>query len=283
MRYSDRSRGCIEALNISRDVLYPDGSSVRILDNVSLCIKQGEFVGLAGSNGSGKTTLARILNGLIAPTSGQVLIDNMNTADRRFLVEIRRRTGMIFQNPDHQIVSSVVEEDIAFGPENLGLPPDEVEERVEWAMRIVGVEKLRDRDPASLSGGQKQRVAIAALLAMRPSHLILDEPTSMLDPAGRSELMGEIRRLNQERGLTILLISHFAEELLQTERLIVLDGGRIAADGKSYDVFAEAQDKDKWGLGMPDIPFLVQGLNRNGVYTPTEIVTAEGLVDWLCQ
>ncbi|MEW9700386.1 ATP-binding cassette domain-containing protein [Paenibacillus sp. SI8] len=283
MERSDRLGGFIEAIHVSRDVSLTDGTLVRILNDVSLRINQGEFVGVAGSNGSGKTMLARLMNGLIAPTAGSVLVDCMDTRDRRFLMEIRRRTGMIFQNPDHQIVSSVVEEDIAFGPENLGLPQNEVKERIEWAMSTAGVANLRKRDPRSLSGGEKQRVAIAAILAMKPSHLILDEPTSMLDPWGRHELMEAIGRLNREQGLTVIFISHHAEELLHADRLIVLERGRIAAEGKPWEVLAEVRDNDRWGIRMPDIPFLVQGLRSQGVPAPRSIVSVGGLVDWLCR
>ncbi|MDT3429058.1 energy-coupling factor transport system ATP-binding protein [Paenibacillus forsythiae] len=275
--------GFIEAVDVSREAKLPDETQVRILNSISLRIDQGEYVGVAGKNGSGKTTLARLMNGLIVPSSGTVLIDGMDTANRRDLLEIRRRTGMIFQNPDHQIVSSVVEEDIAFGPENLNLSPEEVAERTEWAMSIAGVTELRGKDPSRLSGGQKQRVAIAAILAMKPSHLILDEPTSMLDPWGRQEFMEAVSRLNRELGLTVVLISHHAEELLQTDRLIVLDQGEVAADGKTWEVLAESARQDKWGIGLPDIPFLVQGLKRRGADIPEGIISVEGLVEWLCR
>lgn len=275
--------GYIEMDQVSKVVALPDGRQMRVLDKVSIRIRQGEMVGLAGGNGSGKTTLARLLNGLLEPSSGQVVIDGMHTQDRRYLAEIRSRIGMIFQNPDHQIVSSVVAEDIAFGPENLGLSAVEVERRTRWAMQLTGISDLGARDPATLSGGQKQRVAIAAVLAMQPAHLILDEPTSMLDPWGRQELMEAVRSLNREWGITVLLISHHPDELLQTHRLIVLEQGRIAADGKPEQVLAQATDQDQWDVGMPDLLYLARELNRMGIFVPQGIATAEGLVDWICR
>lgn len=273
----------IDVANVSRDVLLPDGGTARILHDVSLRIRPGEFVGLVGRNGSGKTTLARLMNGLMQPTAGTVRVDGFNTADGKDQIEVRRRTGMVFQNPDHQIVSSVVEEDVAFGPENLGLSPAKVRERTEWALEELGLSHLKRHAPNLLSGGQKQRVAIASILAMKPSHLILDEPTSMLDPWGRLDLLATLRMLNRDLGLTLVLISHQMEDLLLADRLVVLERGRIVRDGTPGEIFACESNLADWGIHVPDVPFLINALNRQSGISAGMLATVEELVGWLWQ
>jgi energy-coupling factor transport system ATP-binding protein len=274
----------IQVKGVSKTVHSAAGKVVPILQDVSFHIRDGEFVGLAGRNGSGKTTLARMLNGLQQPTCGIVLVDGYDTSNHSTLIEVRRRTGMVCQHPDNQIVSSIVEEDIAFGPENLGLSQDEVKERIEWALQVTGLLKLRHHNPSLLSGGQKQRVAIAGALAMRPSHLILDEPTSMLDLWGRDELMKTLHKVNRELGVTVLLISHLAEDLLCTDRLLVLDRGRIAIDEKPEVVFAQEEASlEEWGIAIPDIPFLMRELATSGVQSDASVIQVEGMVEWICR
>lgn len=273
----------IEMIQVSKEYPLADGQAKTVLRDISLTIKQGEFVGLAGSNGAGKSTIARLINGLISPSAGRVLVNGMDTADQGSLTEIRRSVGMVFQNPDNQIVSSVVEEDIAFGPENLGMSAKEVKERTEWALSAVGLTELRDRAPNLLSGGQKQKVAIAGALAMRPSHLILDEPTSMLDPWGRQELLRTLGDLNRQYGITVVLISHHMEDLVHGDRLVVLDKGRIALDDAPRKLFAGEVDLSVWGLGTPDGAYLAAGLKKKGYPVDQPIVTAEEMVDYICR
>ncbi|AIQ11169.1 energy-coupling factor transporter ATPase [Paenibacillus durus] len=273
----------IQVRGVSKTVHSATGEAVPILQDVSFQIGGGEFVGLAGRNGSGKTTLARMLNGLQQPTRGTVLIDGFDTADYSCLMDVRRLTGMVFQHPDNQIVSSIVEEDVAFGPENLGLSQGEVKERTDWALQATGLTELRHRNPNLLSGGQKQRVAIAGALAMRPSHLILDEPTSMLDPWGRDELMETLHKVNRELGVTVLLISHHVEDLLCTDRLIVLERGRVAIDDTPEVVFAQEESLADWGIAMPDVPFLMRRLAARGIPADASVVRVEGMVEWICR
>lgn len=273
----------IELVNVTKE--YSTGHSVRkcALKEVTLTIYQGEFVGLLGRNGSGKSTLARLINGLVYPTEGKVLVKGMDTTDRHCLMEIRRQVGMVFQNPDNQIVSSIVEEDVAFGPENLGLSPAEIKERVDWALQAVGLEHLRRHAPHLLSGGQKQAVAIASALAMRPAHLILDEPTSMLDPGARDHLLDSLRTLNEKYGLTVILISHNGEDLVQARRLLVLEEGSVYLEGTPAEVFTARGKLAAIGLKPPDIIQLISNLRVRGYIIDQNIVTLGQLVDYLCQ
>ena len=263
-----------------RDVsyVYRKGTpeEVRALDHVQLAIRAGEFVALVGANGSGKSTLARLLNALLLPTEGEVRVAGMDTRDPRHLWEIRRRVGMVFQNPDNQIVATVVEEDVAFGPENLGLPPEEIARRVEWALKVVGMEEYRHREPHFLSGGQKQRVAIAGVLAMRPEVLVLDEATTMLDPQGRREVLETVQRLREER-ITILLITHDMDEAALAERVVVLSRGRVALDGPPVEVFGRAERLRDLSLDLPEIVSLAHCLRRHGVRFPSLPLTPEAL------
>ncbi len=254
---------------------------VRALDHVTLTIRAGEFVALVGANGSGKSTLAKLLNALLLPTEGEVRVAGMDTRDPRSLWEIRRRVGMVFQNPDNQIVATVVEEDVAFGPENLGLPPEEIARRVEWALKVVGMWEYRHREPHLLSGGQKQRVAIAGVLAMRPQCIVLDEATTMLDPQGRREVLETVHRLREEEGITILLITHDMEEVVRADRVVVLSRGRVALEGPPEEVFAEARRLRALDLDLSEIASLAHCLRRHGVKLTSLPLTPDALVEAL--
>lgn len=252
------------------------------LKDVNLTIEPGEFVGLLGMNGSGKSTLARLINGLIQPSAGRVSVDGMDTTNRHSLIEIRRRVGMVFQNPDNQIISSIVEEDVAFGPENLKLSPSEVKERIDWALQAVGLEELRHHAPSLLSGGQKQKVAIASALAMRPAYLILDEPTSMLDPEARYDLIKNLIILNQKYSITIILISHHMEDVVHAGRLIVLDQGSVCLEGTPAEVFT-SPELSHIGLHPPEIVQLTNILRKSGYPIDKNIITAQQLEEYICR
>lgn len=259
------------------------GRTITALQGVNLTIKKGEFIGIAGRNGSGKSTLAKHFNALLipAPGDGRVLVDGLDTRDPRAVWEIRQRVGMVFANPDNQIVAPVVEEDIAFGPENLGVAPAEIRERVDKALNQVGMAGCQKRVPHLLSGGQKQRVAIAGALAMRPDYLVLDEPTSMLDPAGRQEVMQTLRQLNAEQGVTIILITHHMEELVEVDRLLVMDRGRLVKEGTPAEVFQEAALIRSLGLDVPRVVKLAELLRQRGVKLNPEVLSVRDLVEGL--
>ncbi len=265
------------ALNDVRYLYNPSApDAVAALDGVSLTIDRGEFIAIVGSNGSGKSTLAKHLNGLLVPTAGDVWIDGLTTRDPAAVWEIRRRVGMVFQNPDNQLVATVVEEDVAFGPENLGVPPIEIVARVAQALRNVDMEAYRLHEPHWLSGGQKQRVAIAGILAMRPQCVVLDEATTMLDPSGQREVMETIKRLNRD-GITIIHITHSMEEAAECRRIIALHAGRVALDGPPEEVFARAEDLERLRLAVPPIRALASQLARAGLPIPPRIVAMEQL------
>ena len=274
--------GSIELVGVTKEYRVAGTRKIAI-NNVSLAIRQGEFVGLVGMNGSGKSTLARLMNGLIKPTGGRVMVNGLDTGDRKALQEIRSHVGMVFQNPDNQIISSIVEEDVAFGPENLRLPPDEVQARVDGALQAMGLEALRRHAPHLLSGGQKQKVAIASALAMRPDYLILDEPTSMLDPVCRQELLENLNRLNKQYNMTIILISHHMEDVVQADRLIVLDQGSVFLDGVPGDLFAETEELARVGFQPPGLVRLAHNLRKGGYEIEQGINTVQELVEKICQ
>ncbi|OPY59715.1 MAG: Energy-coupling factor transporter ATP-binding protein EcfA1 [Pelotomaculum sp. PtaU1.Bin035] len=260
------------------------GLSERIaLSGVNLDIKKGEFIALVGPNGSGKSTLARHLNALLIPAEGKVLVNGMDTGRPENLWEIRRRVGMVFQNPDNQIVSSLVEEDVAFGAENLGLPPEEIRDRVDEALRLAGLSDYRNHASHLLSGGQKQRLAIAGVLAMRPDCLVLDEPTSMLDPSGRLELMDILARLNRSGGVTVVLVTHHMEEAAAADRVIVLSGGRLARAGTPVELFSDGGLLRDLGLELPVAAKIARRLRRRGFLVPGDILTVEDMVSYLCR
>jgi energy-coupling factor transport system ATP-binding protein len=253
------------------------------LSGLNLEVRKGEFLAVVGPNGSGKSTLARYLNALLTPVGGRVLVDGLDTGRPENVWEIRRRVGMVFQNPDNQIVSSLVEEDVAFGPENLGLPSDEVRQRVDEALQLTGLSEYRQHAPHLLSGGQKQRLAIAGVLAMRPACLVLDEPSAMLDPAGRRELMTTLLRLNRSRGVTVVLVTHFMEEAALADRIAVMSRGRLAGLGSPARVFTEVELLEELGLELPLPAELAHGLKKRGFPVPGEILTAGDLVAFLCR
>ena len=249
--------------------------------NVSLDVCRGEFLAVLGHNGSGKSTLAKLFNAILIPTEGKVLVEGMDTADEDKVFDIRRRVGMVFQNPDNQIVATIVEDDVAFGPENLGVPPEEIRQRVDDALKTVGMYDFRAFEPHNLSGGQKQRVAVAGVIAMRTDCIIFDESTAMIDPQGRREVMETIRRLNTQLGITIVLITHFMEEAVQADRVIVMDRGAIAADGTPREVFAQTSLLRRTGLELPTAALLAASLRESGVALPPDTLTPESCADAL--
>ena len=252
-----------------------EGVAPTVLDGVSLSIRAGEFVAVLGHNGSGKSTLAKHFNAILLPTAGKVYVDGMDTCDEDHLLDIRRRVGMVFQNPDNQIVASVVEEDVAFGPENLGVPSAEIRERVDQALAAVGMSEYAHHAPHLLSGGQKQRVAIAGVLAMRPECIVLDEPTAMLDPVGRKEVLDTVKKLNRENGITVVLITHHMDEAAQADRLIVMHDGHIMADGRPEQVFQNVDGLRSLGLEVPEPVALLYELRQNGVEVPLTALTVD--------
>jgi energy-coupling factor transport system ATP-binding protein len=260
-----------------------ESSGVIALAGVDLEIKQGEFVCIIGPNGSGKSTLARHFNALLLPTSGRVLILGMDTRDESNLWEVRRTAGMVFQNPDNQMVATVVEEDVAFGPENLGVKPEEIRQRVTQALEAVGMEDFSRASPHFLSGGQKQRVAIAGILAMRPTVIVLDEPTAMLDPKGRREVMETLSKLNKENGITVIHITHHMDEAVHADRVIVMHQGKVVLSGSPPDVFSKTEELEKWGLDAPFIERLADMLRKRGYSIPNSVLTVEEMVDELCR
>lgn len=241
--------------------------------NLSLNIERGSFTVILGHNGSGKSTLAKMLNGLNKPTSGDVFADGINTKDEKTEIEVKRKVGMVFQNPDNQIIASIVEEDVAFGPENLGIPPKEIEKRVEDALKAVDMWEFRKSTPHHLSGGQKQRIAIAGIIAMQPECLVLDEPTAMLDPKGRAEIISTLHRLNQDKGITVVLITHYMEEAENADRVIVMNDGKIIADDKPKVIFSDVERLKKVGLDVPQTAELLYNLKKNGFAVDTHALS----------
>jgi len=277
------TQNSIEFSNVTKEYSISTNQKKVALSNISLAINQGEFVAIIGMNGSGKSTVARLINGLALPTDGKVMVNGLDTRDKSLLVAIRRNVGMVFQNPDNQIVSTIVEEDIAFGPENLGLSHNEVRTRAEWAMKVLDIEHLRLHAPHLLSGGQKQRVAIASALALRPTYLVLDEPTSMLDSAGKKELIRTLVNLNREFGITIILISHHMEDVIHANRIIVLNNGQIFLEGTPEDIFNTPEKLNQIGFHTPDIIQLTRSLIKRGHRLQNNLYTVETLVEALCQ
>ena len=265
----------LEAQNVRFDYTYENEAPQVVLQGVNLTIEKGSFVALLGHNGCGKSTLAKHFNALLLPTGGQVLVEGMDTADEENTYPIRSRVGMVLQNPDNQLVSTIVEEDVAFGPENLGLPPAEIRARVDEALAAVDMTAYKDHSPHKLSGGQKQRIAIAGVLAMHPDCLILDEPTAMLDPRGRQEVLDTVCRLNKEQGMTVVLITHYMEEAALADRVVVMDEGVVQADGAPRIVFAEGEMLKRLGLDVPQPTALCALLRQNGVDIPAGILTPD--------
>ena len=253
------------------------------LDGIDLEVHKGEFLVVIGHNGSGKSTLAKHFNAILMPSDGKILVDGMDTRDKKNLLNIRQRAGMVFQNPDNQIVATIVEEDVAFGPENLGVPPVEIRKRVDEALKAVNMFDYAHHGPHLLSGGQKQRVAIAGVLAMKPECIILDEPTAMLDPAGRKEVIQTIKRLNKEEGITIVLITHFMEEAVDADRVVVMERGKIVLEGSPRQVFSKVKELKALGLDVPEMTELAYELRQSGIEIQEDILTIEEMVDAICQ
>ena len=274
----------IETKEIKYHYPVEEGEAVRLaLNGVTLSIAAGSFVVVLGHNGSGKSTLAKHLNAVLIPSEGEVLVDGLDTRQEENLLDIRRRVGMVFQNPDNQIVANVVEEDAAFGPENLGIPPAEIRERVDAALKAVGMEKFALHAPHMLSGGQKQRIAIAGIIAMTPRCIVLDEATAMLDPSGRQEVMDTISWLNRERGITIILITHHMHEAAYADRVIVMDRGQIALDGAPREILSREEELRKLGLEAPATVELLYSLRRSGWDVPLDALTVEECADAICR
>lgn len=253
------------------------------INHVSMEVKKGEFLVILGHNGSGKSTMAKHMNALLLPSGGKMYVDGLDTSDIENLWEVRRRAGMVFQNPDNQLVATIVEEDVAFGPENLGIDPKEIRERVDDSLKAVGMYEYRKHAPHLLSGGQKQRIAIAGILAMRPKCIVLDEPTAMLDPSGRNEVMKTIKEVNKKFGITIILITHYMDEAAQADRIIVMDKGEKVMEGVPREIFSQVQKIKSIGLDVPQVTELAYELQKEGVDISTEILNIDEMVNALCQ
>ena len=248
------------------------------VDNVSLDIAQGQFIAILGHNGSGKSTLAKHINAILNPTEGTLWVDGMDTNEEENIWNIRQTAGMVFQNPDNQIIGQVVEEDVGFGPENMGVPTKEIWERVEESLRAVGMYEFRKHSPNKLSGGQKQRISIAGVLAMHPKCIVLDEPTAMLDPSGRKEVIRAVRGLNDVEGITVILITHYMEEIIHADKVFVMDGGRIAMEGTPREIFSQVEKLQDLRLDVPQVTLLAHELKKQGVALPDGILTTKELI-----
>ena len=256
------------------------------LDKVSLDVKKGDFIAVLGHNGSGKSTLAKHINAILEPTEGSLWVDGFDTTDEKNIWDIRQRAGMVFQNPDNQIIASVGEEDVGFGPENIGVPTDEIWQRVEESLKAVGMLKYREHSPNKLSGGQKQRVAIAGVMAMQPECIVLDEPTAMLDPVGRKEVLEAVHALNREKGVTIILITHYMEEVVEADHVYVMDAGKVVMQGTPRSIFSQVERLKEYRLDVPQITLLAYELKKAGLDIPDGILTREELteaLEKLCQ
>ena len=279
--------GIIKAFKLGFDYLkYDEDGNVqdtqRAVNDVNLDIEAGQFVAVLGHNGSGKSTLAKHLNALLLPTEGTLWVDGIDTSKEPELWKVRQKAGMVFQNPDNQIIGTVVEEDVGFGPENMGVPTEKIWERVDESLKKTGMTSYRYHSPNKLSGGQKQRVAIAGVMAMRPKCIILDEPTAMLDPNGRKEVLRAVRKLNEEKGVTVILITHYMEEVVFADRVFVMDSGRLVMQGTPREIFSEVEKLKELRLDVPQVTLLAYELRKNGVDLPEGILTIEELVNALC-
>ena len=279
---SDSGEVLFDICHVSHTFETEEGKTFDELKDVTAQIKKGEFTAIIGTNGSGKSTLARHLNALLIPTEGELIVEGMRTSDAGRVWDIRQKVGMVFQNPDNQLVAAVVEEDVAFGPENLGVPPEEIRERVDLALEKVGMTSYRKQAPSMLSGGQKQRVAIAGVLAMKPDCIVLDEPTAMLDPKGRKEVMDTIHELNKKEGITIVLITHFMEEAVTADHILVIDRGVLKMEGTPREIFSQADKVTEIGLDVPVPADLARRLRKKGMAVSEKCMTDEELGEALC-
>ena len=280
--------GIIKAFKLGFDYLkYDEDGNVeatqRAVNDVNLDIEAGDFVAVLGHNGSGKSTLAKQINALLIPSEGTMWVDDMDTAKEPELWKIRQKAGMVFQNPDNQIIGTVVEEDVGFGPENMGVPTDEIWKRVDDSLKKTGMTAYRYQSPNKLSGGQKQRVAIAGVVAMRPSCIVLDEPTAMLDPNGRKEVLKAVSELNKKENVTVVLITHYMEEVIHANKVYVMDGGNVVMQGTPREIFSQVETLKKYRLDVPQVTLLAHELHKAGVDIPEGILTTEELVSALCQ
>lgn len=280
--------GIIKTVKVAFDYFkYDEDGNVqetqRAVDNVNIDIPEGSFVAVLGHNGSGKSTFAKHINALLLPTEGTVWIDGMDTLKEPELWKIRQKAGMVFQNPDNQIIGTVVEEDVGFGPENMGVPTDDIWKRVDESLAKTGMTAYRHHSPNKLSGGQKQRVAIAGVMAMRPKCIVLDEPTAMLDPNGRKEVLEAVRQLNREEKVTVVLITHYMEEVIHADHVYVMDEGHVVMEGTPREIFSQVETLKKYRLDVPQVTLLAWELKKSGVDVPEGILTTEELVNALCQ
>lgn len=280
--------GIIKAKNLSFDYIRYDeedekeAAVLHAVKNVDLDVQPGQFIAVLGHNGSGKSTLAKHMNALLVPTEGTMWIDEMDTLDEKNTLKIRKKAGMVFQNPDNQIIASVVEEDVGFGPENLGIPTEKIWERVDEALRMTGMAAYRKHSPNRLSGGQKQRVAIAGVMAMHPKCIILDEPTAMLDPNGRKEVLDAVKMLNKAEGITVILITHYMEEVVDADRVYVMDDGNLVMQGTPREIFTHVEQLKSLRLDVPQVTLLAHELGKKGISGMEGILTIEELVEALC-
>ena len=278
--------GIIKAVKLCFDYMkYGEDDSkiekVRAIDDVTLDIKKGDFIAILGHNGSGKSTLAKHMNALLVPTEGTMWVDEIDTSGEEEIWKIRQKAGMVFQNPDNQIIGTVVEEDVGFGPENIGVPTDEIWSRVDDSLSRVGMLKHRKKSPNRLSGGQKQRVAIAGVIAMRPECIVMDEPTAMLDPTGRKDVLRTVHELNEKLGITVILITHYMEEVIGADHVFVMDSGHIVMQGTPREIFSEVDKLKKYRLDVPQVTELAYELRKSGIDIPAGILTREELVEAL--
>lgn len=253
----------------------------RAIDEVDIDVKEGQFIAILGHNGSGKSTLAKHINAILVPTDGTMWVDGKNTSDPQQLWNVRQSAGMVFQNPDNQIIGTVVEEDVGFGPENLGVPTDEIWQRVEESLKAVGMIEYRHHSPNKLSGGQKQRVAIAGVVAMEPKCIVLDEPTAMLDPVGRKEVLKTVRKLRQEKKVTVILITHYMEEVVDADHIYVMDHGKVVMEGTPKEIFSKVEELKKYRLDVPQVTILADELRKRGLDIPAGILKREELIEEL--
>ncbi len=271
------------AILSAENVIFSYNEKKDVIKNVSLSIEQGEYIAIVGRNGSGKSTFAKLFNGLLIPKSGKISAFGFSSDKKEELFEIRKRVGVVFQNPDNQLVASIVEDDIAFGPENLGVKREEIKERIDFALSSVGMENFKKFSTERLSGGQKQRIAIAGVLALKPQVLILDESTAMLDPIGRKEVLEVVKKLNREQGTTIIAITHYMDEVVEADRVIVLDEGEVVLEGAPKDIFSKTDVIKRLGLELPIVTEIANGLRENGIQVEDNILTEDELVEALCK
>ena len=280
--------GIIKAVKLAFDYLkYDEDGNVqetqRAVDGVDIDIREGQFVAILGHNGSGKSTFAKHINALLLPSDGTIWIDGINTLEEPELWKVRQKAGMVFQNPDNQIIGSVVEEDVGFGPENMGVPTMDIWKRVNESLEKTGMTAYRHHSPNKLSGGQKQRVAIAGVMAMHPKCIVLDEPTAMLDPNGRKEVLAAVHQLNKQENVTVVLITHYMEEVIDADHVIVMDDGHVVMEGTPREIFSQVETLKKYRLDVPQVTLLAHELKQSGVEIPDGILTTEELVNALCQ